>query len=85
MMSNTQDQGTKEFYEQFNEKREKTYIYQLENDQSQIVSTTPETLNTTFGFFSELFKEKPNYPQLAKKHLKGITPICKTARTSLNR
>jgi len=32
-------------------------------------------LNTTFEFFSELFKEKPNFPQLAKKFLKGITPI----------
>ena len=71
----TGDQGTKEFYKQFNEKREKAYIYQLENDQNQIVSTTPEILNTTFEFFSELFKEKPNYPQLAKKILKGITPI----------
>ena len=69
------DQGTKEFYKQFNEKRNKTYIYQLENEQNQIVSTTPEILNTTFEFFSELFKEKPNFPQLAKKFLKGITPI----------
>jgi len=32
-------------------------------------------LNTTFEFFSELFEEKPNYPQLANKNLKGITPI----------
>jgi len=32
-------------------------------------------LITTFEFFSELFKEKPHYPQLANKFLKGITPI----------
>ena len=32
-------------------------------------------MNTAFEFFSELFKEKPHYPQLAKKFLKGITPI----------
>ena len=32
-------------------------------------------MNTTFEFFSELFKQKPHYPQLAKKFLKGITPI----------
>jgi len=69
----TGDQGTKEFYKQFKENREKTYIYQLENDQSQIVSTTPEILNTTFEFFTKLFKEKPNDPQLEKKFLNGIT------------
>jgi len=70
----TGDQGTKEFCKQFKENREKICIYQLQNEQSQIVSTTPEIVNTTFEFFSEFFKEKPNNPQLVKKILNGIIP-----------
>jgi len=53
----TGNQGTKEFYKQFNKKREKTYLYQLENDQSQIFSTTPEILNPTFEFLKNSLKK----------------------------